>query len=177
MSTMTSLAFADARVYVGTYGKYNNGSIYGKWLDLADYDNKREFLDACYELHSDEHSPELMFQDYEGIPEGLIGESFIDERFFELREELEEGEEEAFSAYCEYYRIDGLKSFELLNKFRDTYMGEFNSEEDFAYGLYEDTIAGDLPEFCQIYFDHERFARDIFSTDYDFVDGFVFRQY
>ena len=25
------------RIYVGTYGQYNNGSLLGKWFDLTDY--------------------------------------------------------------------------------------------------------------------------------------------
>ena len=41
-------------VYVGTYNKYNNGSLFGKWLDLSDYPDKDEFLEACRELHEDE---------------------------------------------------------------------------------------------------------------------------
>ena len=32
------------RVYVGTYAKYNGGSLEGKWLDLEDYADKDEFL-------------------------------------------------------------------------------------------------------------------------------------
>ena len=31
------------RVYVGTYAKYNNGSIFGEWLTLGDYENAEEF--------------------------------------------------------------------------------------------------------------------------------------
>lgn len=39
-----------SKIYVGTYGKYNAGSIKGEWLDLEDYANKQEFIDACYKL-------------------------------------------------------------------------------------------------------------------------------
>lgn len=55
------------RVYVGTYAKYSVGSMRGKWLDLEDYADKEEFINACYELHKDEQAPELMFQDHEGV--------------------------------------------------------------------------------------------------------------
>ena len=34
----------EERVYVVTYGKYNNGSLFYIWLDLSDYVNKEEFL-------------------------------------------------------------------------------------------------------------------------------------
>jgi antirestriction protein len=33
-------------VYVGTYRKYNDGSIKGDWLDLEDYDSKADFYEA-----------------------------------------------------------------------------------------------------------------------------------
>ena len=58
-----------------TYGKYNNGSLSGAWLDLSDYSDKEEFYEACRELHKDEEDAEYMFQDWENVPEGLIGES------------------------------------------------------------------------------------------------------
>lgn len=36
-------------IYVGTYAKYNNGSLYGKWLDLADYSDYDELLETMKE--------------------------------------------------------------------------------------------------------------------------------
>ena len=60
-----------ASVYVGTYKKYNEGSLAGAWLELADYKSKDEFMEACKELHSDEDEPEFMYQDYNNIPDGV----------------------------------------------------------------------------------------------------------
>lgn len=65
----------NAKLYVGTYAKYNDGSINGAWLDLSDYDTAEEFLTACAELHADEPDAEFMFQDYEGFPSKYYGES------------------------------------------------------------------------------------------------------
>ncbi|NCH73591.1 antirestriction protein ArdA [Cronobacter dublinensis] len=53
-------------VYVGTYHKYNCGSIYGQWFDLTDFDDEDEFQEACRALHANESDPEFMFQDWEG---------------------------------------------------------------------------------------------------------------
>lgn len=78
-----------ARVYVGTYAKYNAGSLEGKWLTLSDYANKAEFIAACRELHKDEADPELMFQDWEGVPSWMIGESHIDAEVWEQKPEKE----------------------------------------------------------------------------------------
>ena len=34
----------EPRIYVGTYAKYNDGSIAGKWLDLNDYEDMLKAL-------------------------------------------------------------------------------------------------------------------------------------
>ena len=52
-------------IYVGTYQKYNEGSLYGKWIDLLDYSDLEEFYKDIRELHKDEDDPEFMFQDWE----------------------------------------------------------------------------------------------------------------
>lgn len=84
---------ADARVYVGTYGKYNSGSIAGAWLNLADYKNKEEFLAACARLHKNEPDPEFMFQDWEGVPSWLIRESWISPEVWQQKPEEHTGKQ------------------------------------------------------------------------------------
>lgn len=75
------------KVYVGTYGKYNDGNLNGAWLDLSNYVDKDDFINACLELHKDESDPELMFQDFD-YPESwiknFVSETHIDERLFDL---------------------------------------------------------------------------------------------
>ena len=51
------------KIYVGTYGQYNDGSLFGKWFDLSDYSDNEEFYKDCYEYHRNEFLTELMFQD------------------------------------------------------------------------------------------------------------------
>lgn len=101
--------FSQAAIYVGTYAKYNAGSLFGKWFDLSDFADKDEFLEACKELHKDEDDPEFMFQDRENIPEELVCESWISDMFFELRDKVEDmdtNEQEAFSAWLDYESRD-----------------------------------------------------------------------
>lgn len=71
-----------ARVYVGTYKKYNEGSINGGWLDLADYPKYGDFLAACRKLHKNERDPEFMIQDSEGFPDGLDCMEWLSESEF-----------------------------------------------------------------------------------------------
>lgn len=151
---------------------------FGKWLDLFDYWDKDEFMEACRELHKDEQDPEFMFQDYENIPEALISECWLSDKFFELRdaiEKLSETEQEAFFVWCDHHNSDisGEDADDLISSFEDDYQGEYKDEEDYAYEIVEECY--DLPEFAKTYFDYSAFARDLFITDYWMDNGFVFR--
>ena len=151
---------------------------FGKWLDLFDYWDKDEFMEACRELHKDEQDPEYMFQDYENVPESLISESWLSDKFFEVRdaiEKLSETEQEAFFVWCDHHNSDisGEDADDLISSFEDDYQGEYKDEEDYAYEIVEQCY--ELPEFAKTYFDYSAFARDLFMTDYWMEDGFVFR--
>lgn len=71
-----------AKVYVGTYKKYNEGSLKGGWLNLADFQSYGDFLKACKSLHKDERDPEFMIQDSEGFPDGLDCLEWLGEQDF-----------------------------------------------------------------------------------------------
>ena len=64
----------EARIYVGTYAKYNNGSSQGEWVELSDFYDLDGFMERCAGIHEDEEEPEYMFQAWEEIPDGLIDE-------------------------------------------------------------------------------------------------------
>lgn len=175
---MNTYNLSNAKIYVGTYGKYNNGSLFGAWLDLSDYSDKEDFYEACRELHKDEEDAEFMFQDWENVPEGLISESYISEKLFDLRDELDnltDTEKDAFGAWINYtsYNIADNDAKDLVNEFKDSYVGGYEGEEAFAYQIVEECY--DLPEFAKTYFDYEKFARDLFMCDYYFDNGFVFQ--
>ena len=145
---MEAATLSEARVYVGTYGKYNNGSLFGAWLDLSDYSDKEDFYEACRELHKDEEDAEYMFQDWENVPENLIGESWISENFFTLRDAVEnlgDTEQEAFFVWCNYksHDLSEEDADDLVRDFQDEYQGQYDDEEDFAYQIVEE--CDDLP--------------------------------
>lgn len=168
----------DAQIYVSTYAKYNNGFNTGAWLKLEDYSDSEEFYDACKELHSDEEDAGFMFQDWENIPSGLIGESWLSDNFFPLRDALDdksEDEQEAFFEYMDYcsYDIDKIGVDEMIEKFEDAYIGMYDNEEEFAQQ--EATEMFNIPSEIEPYFNYESFARDLFCTDYYMSNGHVFR--
>lgn len=168
---MTADELLDAQIYVGTYKKYNEGSLYGKWLRLDDYSDREEFYEACQELHNDEEDAEYMFQDWEYIPEGLINESWVSDSVFELISKASDITDfEAFVSFLDFssYNLNDEELDYLLSKFRDSYQGKYDSEENYAYQYVENCY--DLPEFAETYFDYEKFAHSLFITDYYFDD-------
>ena len=140
-------------VYVGTYGKYNNGSLQGKWINLTDFDSKEEFLQYCRQLHSDEPDAELMFQDYEYIPKIFIGESYIDERFWDFLNDDSYDYDIKYAVANEVSDAD--EYFDVIDDIQ-VFPG-CNNMSDVAYAYIDDGIYPQHPEY---YFDFERFGRD-----------------
>ncbi|WP_076553046.1 antirestriction protein ArdA [Chryseobacterium ureilyticum] len=164
-----------ASIYVSTYAKYNNGSLYGKWLNLSDYSDYEDLLKAVRELHSDEDDPEFMFQDLEHCELfenlGLIGESFLSPEIYEIAQQIND------SGYnVEVYEacLDNLGSidFQSLYKYvNNFYYGEYDSDEDFVQWLYEDDTFN-IPNWVVI--DWSATARSI-MFDYFESGGHYFR--
>ena len=160
-------------VYVGTYSKYNEGSLFGAWLSLSDYEDKDEFLQACAELHADEQDPEFMFQDHEGINEKFISESHISDDFFEFQTNTANFDDDKLAAYETFISLFGN---DVIQTYEESFQGAYNSEEDFTYELVENCgYLSNVPDTIARYFDYEKFSRDLFMTDYHYENGFVFR--
>lgn len=167
-------------IYVGTYKKYNEGSIYGEWLNLSDYSNYEELLQAMQELHQDEDDPEFMIQDYECseffIKQKLISESHLSANIYEIAEQINSSDYdfEVIEAYAEcmsYYHNDVE---DLLYNLSDSYFGQYNSDEDFAQDILEQdgSIPENLPSY--IYIDWEATTRHL-MYDYMSSNGYYFR--
>lgn len=159
-----------AKLYVGTYAKYNAGSIAGKWLDLEDYPDRDAFLTACRELHKDEADPELMFQDFEGFPRALYSESYADPKIWAWLE-LDEDDRELLEVYQEHVNADAD-----IEEARDAFAGTFDSAEDWAEQFIDECgMLDSMPENLRGYFDYKAYARDAGFEGMSFVrhDGNV----
>ena len=166
-------------VYVGTYHKYNCGSIFGAWLNITAFADYEEFIAVCRYLHRDEADPEFMAQDFTDFPEEWYTEGFMSEREFDLIQayaELDDDEREAFEVYLSAFG-SSRDDISIFDNFREAYNGKWSSEEDFAEQLAEDCcMLHGAPESLKMYFDYKAFARDLFIDDYYFESGFVFRR-
>lgn len=158
-----------AKLYVGTYAKYNEGSIDGAWLDLEDYDSPENFLEACYKLHSDEEDPELMFQDYEDFPKEYYSESCPDLEAIYKWLDMSSEEQNILKAYQNC--VDPKGTFE---KAQEHFMGVYPSWIDFVHERAREEIdyycGGDKTafNFFSDYFDYDFYATSI-RTDYDYT--------
>ena len=152
------------KVYVGTYAKYNDGSLGGEWVDLTDFDTYEDFVDYCKELHKDENDPEFMIQDKEGYPDSWYHESGLptEDEFYKIQElsELDETEKKAYAAFCELGWGD-----DSIEKFREAYHGEYTSDDDFGQEIVDNM---GMPQNPDLYFDFESFGRDLM---YDYHIG------
>ncbi|HGE5155660.1 antirestriction protein ArdA (plasmid) [Leclercia adecarboxylata] len=165
MSTVTTPA-----VYVGTYHKYNCGSIAGAWLDLTEFDSSEEFYERCRELHANEADPEFMFQDWEGFPADMASEGHIKWEFIDgFKQASEEGREAAFLAFVELFSSTDYDQFD------NAYMGEAKDEETYAQEYLDISgLLNGIPDCVARYFDLEAYARDLFMGEFRFYDGHVF---
>ena len=175
---METVTLSEARVYVGTYNKYNSGSLFRQVVRPFRLFGQGRIYGSVPGTAQGRPRPEFMFQDYENIPEALISESWLSDKFFELRdaiEKLSETQQEAFFVWCDHHNNDISEedADDLISSFEDEYQGEYKDEEDYAYEIVEECY--DLPEFAKTYFDYSAFARDLFMTDYWMDNGFVFR--
>lgn len=152
-----------AAVYVGTYAKYNQGNIAGAWLQLEEYSDKETFLSACEELHADEESPELMFQDWENIPEGMISECHIDQEVFSWLD-LAEEERELVALYRS--NVDPCGS---IDEARDAYCGQADTRESYAEEMFADCY--NVPKELERYINWGLVARDLEFDGYTFASS------
>ena len=141
-------------VYVGTYAKYNSGSIAGGWINLEDHTDLDSFYDACRALHPDEADPEFMFQDWQCIPEKYISESSLQENVFDWIA-LDDDQREIVTIYQSEVGYGNDEPDTAL----EAYCGTYNSEEDWAAEQVDDQLS-DAPAILRNYFDYEAYARD-----------------
>lgn len=153
-------------LYCGTYGKYNSGNLSGMWVNVSTFDDYEDFVNFCLAIHADEEDPELMYQDFENMPDSLYHESMGEKEFNKIEEYCE---------LCDDYGVEAVEDFlklyrpDYIDMMRDAYAGVYDSKEDFArefvnnrYDL--ENMMGDL----EYYFDYEALARDLFVNDYHF---------
>lgn len=130
-------------VYVGTYRKYNNGSLFGEWVDLTKFDTYEDFMRYIRKLHKDERDPEFMMQDFEGYPESWYYESGMSkDTFNKIKEYWEafDGDDVKKQAYEQFVRYWGVDDGNTVEDFNNRYLGTWDSEYDYVDEMIEQGV-------------------------------------
>ena len=164
------------QIYVGTYGKYNDGNLFGKWIDVGNLSND-EFTETIELLHSDEDDPEFMYQDFD-VPDSfrsLIEESFISNDFWALKDwynEQSQTQQMAFDAFVYLGHDPNPEQFE------EAYVGEYASGAEYAEQLADEL--GELrnvPDYITNCIDWQHVWDSYLRYDFEEVNGYFFRNY
>ncbi len=155
---------AQPRIYVASLADYNEGRLYGAWIDAAQ--DEEELERRAKEMLAHSPSPgaeEWAIHDYEGF-----GALRLDE-FESLTDvaKIAKGIGEhgpAFAAWAAHVGTDS----EALDEFEDAYMGEWESAVAFAEEMLDDMghieeIMRNVPEHLAAYvqIDYEGFVSDL----------------
>ncbi len=155
---------AQPRIYVASLADYNEGRLYGAWIDAAqDEDELERAVKEMLERAPSPGAEEWAIHDYEGF--GLLR---LDEfESFAAVAKIAKGIAEhgpAFAAWAAHVGADS----EALDAFEDAYMGEWENavvfaEEMFADLGHLDEIMHGVPELLAPYvqIDYEGFVRDL----------------
>ena len=166
------------KLYVGTYAKYNNGSLDGKWLDLDDYADNDEFMAACRELHKDEEDPELMFQDcdYEWDWEhSLYCECGDYEDYYEVKDALDRFNinGKIFDAWIK--ATSNKATAEAVDECEGQYCGQYDDPTDYAEEMFNEYYdMRKIPEKIRYNIDWQGVWRDMSPDGYYYENGYIF---
>ena len=162
-------------IYLGTYHKYNCGSLYGMWIDLTTFSTYDEFCEFCRRLHRDEYEPEFMTQDFEHYPQVWYHEGGIPTRSEYERINkyavLDEDKREAYEIFLDNYDEDAE-----IEDFESRYEGKYESGEDFAEHLCEECgYFNSLPQWLQCCIDYGAVWRTLDTGgNYSEFNGHIF---
>ena len=158
-------------VFITNLGKYNEGELVGKWLELPCVDLEAEL--ESIGVADDSMYEEYFITDYENDYGYEVGEYENLEELNDMAETLEALDEYEAAHLKAYIEADGCGITEALERYENSQFYKGMSLIDVAYELVEECY--DLPEIAQRYFDYEAFARDLgFDGYYETEEGTIY---
>ena len=148
------------RIYLTNLGKYNEGELVGKWVDLPTTNGFDKHLE---EIGINEEYEEWFITDYETDIDGLeIGEYSNIEELDELAETLE-NLQDYDKEVVEALISEGYTLEDALDKIDDCMVYyNCNDMEDVAREYIEQCgLLNDVSDILQNYFDFEAYGRDM----------------
>ena len=149
----------EIRIYVACLAAYNNGILYGAWIDAAQpAENMCAAIADMLKASPIEHAEEYAIHDYEGFGgvelEEYTGINEVAERATFIASHGALGAK--LVAYCGNVQ-------DARGMLEEGYAGEYHSLADFAQELTEQTT--EIPESLRYYIDYDAMARDLEIND------------
>jgi antirestriction protein len=121
------------KIYVADLEAYNNGRLVGEWLDLTDYNDADELMDAIQEVLKKSGGEEYAIHDYEYLPSSMYSEYMGYKDFVEIYEMMDLANEKDLPLDVV---MDIVSQFD--RSALDEFQGVYDSEQDFAEELVDD---------------------------------------
>ena len=157
------------RIYVADLEAYNSGRLVGEWLDLADYDNADELMDAIQDVLKQSGGEEYAIHDVEYVPSSMYSEYMGKRDFEQLYEMMDLAKQndlplEVIQDVVSQYGEGAVEEF----------VGKYDSATDFAQELVDDTGIESFNDF-QYYLDVYETDRRLLSQEMadSYVDDIV----
>jgi antirestriction protein len=153
------------RIYVADLEAYNNGRLVGEWLDLADYKDADELMDAIQDVLKKSGGEEYAIHDVEYVPSSMYSEYMSRNDFQALYDVMETAKRndlplEVVQDIVGQYGEGGVEEFQ----------GKYDNAEDFAQQLVDDIGIESFNDF-QYYLDISETDRRLLSQE--MADGYV----
>lgn len=162
------------RIFLGCMACYNEGCIFGEWLDLNDFRSLEDLNEKAKEIVSKspcEDGEEYDVQDHEGFHGLLSGMYPSLTEIWNIHETALHAEEEGIDPdllieFASHEFADDVCKEDnfVVEKFQDAYRGEYSSLEQWAYEFVDETLLGGLDERVkdqiERFFDYRQYAKD-----------------
>jgi antirestriction protein len=121
------------RIYVADLEAYNNGRLVGEWLDLADYNDADELMEAIQDVLKKSGGEQYAIHDAEYIPRSMYSEYMGQRDFEELYEMMDLAKDNDLPLEVVQEIVSQYDS-SAINEFQ----GKYDSADDFAQQLVDD---------------------------------------
>lgn len=150
----------EIRIYIACLAAYNNGKLHGAWIDATqDIDDIWNEISKILKSSPEPDAEEWAIHDHEGF-EGLNISEYEGIESAHEKALFVEKHGELGAAVAAHF---GGNIEEAETALSDHYIGEYESLEDYAREITEDS--GDIPEHLAFYIDYERMGRDMEIND------------
>jgi antirestriction protein len=153
------------RIYVADLEAYNNGRLVGEWLDLADYNDADELMDAIQDVLKQSGGEEYAIHDVEYVPRSMYSEYMGKRDFEQLYEMMDLAKQndlplEVVEDIVSQYSGSAVEDF----------VGKYDNAEDFAQQMVDDLGIESFTDF-QYYLDISETDRRLLSQE--MADSYV----